>query len=189
MAELTYKMIRDFAREEKAQPGLCKLPPDFYASLQDFLKSKFSEIEANRSLAQMKEFENAIATVRELASIRQQKLLFRALRSGGQAESALPEMTREEYETYDRFKAIVRQENEKLEEMLRRFEERSKPEAESTGPGKESPRLVKLRFIKEVQEYVGSDKTRFGPFKPGQESFLPEQEAELLLKHKLAEAI
>ena len=31
--ELTYKRLRDLAREEKVQPGLVALPPEFYSSL------------------------------------------------------------------------------------------------------------------------------------------------------------
>jgi hypothetical protein len=46
-----------------------------------------------------------------------------------------------------------------------------------------------VRFTKEVQEYIGANRERFGPFKAGQESEVPEQEAEVLLRQKMAEAI
>jgi len=187
MAELTYKNLRDFAREEKAQPGLGKLPGDFYPSVQSFLSSKFSDMESSRSVLQMREFENASATIREIVLIRQQKLLFRAIRSGGQ-EAKVEEMTREEYDVYDRFRGIVQEENEKLDSMLSRFESKKKasPEAEIAP---EKPGTKRVRFTKEVQEYVGMNRERFGPFKAGQESDLPSQEAELLLRQKIAETI
>jgi len=189
MADLTYKNLRDFAREEKAQPGLGKLPGDFYPSVQSFLSSKFSEMESNRSVLQMREFENAAATIRELVLIRQQKLLFRAIRSGGQ-DAKVEEMTREEYEVYDRFRGIVQEENEKLNSLLSRFESKKKAVAEpeaSIAP--EKSRVQRVRFTKEVQEYIGMNRERFGPFKAGQESDLPSQEAELLLRQKIAETI
>ena len=190
MADLTYKGLRDFAREEKAQPGLGKLPDDFYPSVQSFLSSKFSEMEGSRSVLQMREFENASATIREIVLIRQQKLLFRAIRSGGQ-EAKVEEMTREEYDVYDRFRSIVAEENEKLDNMLSRFESKKKavasePEA-TIAPDK--PSVQRVRFTKEVQEYIGMNRERFGPFKAGQESDLPAQEAELLLRQKIAETI
>jgi len=189
MAELTYKNLRDFAREEKAQPGLGKLPGDFYPSVQSFLSSKFSDMEASRSVLQMREFENAAATIRELVLIRQQKLLFRAIRSGGQ-EAKVEEMTREEYDVYDRFRGIVQEENEKLDSMLSRFESRKKSAAEPEAAiAPEKPGTKRVRFTKEVQEYVGMNRERFGPFKAGQESDLPSQEAELLLRQKIAETI
>jgi DNA replication initiation complex subunit (GINS family) len=191
MAELTYKNLRDFAREEKAQPGLGKLPEGFYPSVQAFLSSKFSDMDASRSVLQMREFENAVATIRELVLIRQQKLLFRAIRSGG-GEARIEEMTREEYEVYDRFRAIVSEENEKLDLMLSRFEsgkkEKDRGQAPQAEPGHEQ-HLRRVRFTKEVQEYVGANRERFGPFKAGQESEVPEQEAEVLLRQKIAEAI
>ena len=189
MADLTYKGLRDFAREEKAQPGLGKLPGDFYPSVKSFLSSKFSEMEGSRSVLQMREFENASATIREIVLIRQQKLLFRAIRSGGQ-EAKVEEMTREEYEVYDRFRSIVAEENEKLNAMLSRFESKkavaSEPEA-TIAPEKAS--VQRVRFTKEVQEYIGMNRERFGPFKAGEESDLPAQEAELLLRQKIAETI
>jgi len=187
MAELTYKNLRDFAREEKAQPGLGKLPEDFYPSMQSFLSSKFSEMESNRSVLQIREFENAAATIRELVLIRQQKLLFRAIRSGGE-QTKIEEMTREEYDVYDRFRAIVSEENGKLNSMLSRFESRkaASPQ-EAPQEGKQS--VKRVRFTHEVQEYVGMNRERFGPFRAGQESELPEQEADVLLRQKMAETI
>jgi DNA replication initiation complex subunit (GINS family) len=191
MAELTYKNLRDFAREEKAQPGLGKLPEDFYPSTQAFLSSKFSEMEDGGSVLQMREFENAVATIRELVLIRQQKLLFRAIRSKGE-EAKVEEMTREEYGVYDRFRAIVSEENGKLDLMLSRFESGKKGHGGGKAPSEKQeapPHLTRVRFTKEVQEYIGANRERFGPFKAGQESEVPEQEAEVLLRQKMAEAI
>ena len=189
MADLTYKNLRDFAREEKAQPGLGKLPGDFYPSVQSFLSSKFSEMESNRSVLQMREFENSAATIREIVLIRQQKLLFRAIRSGGQ-EAKVEEMTREEYDVYDRFRSIVQEENEKLNSLLSRFESKKKASSEPEAViAPEKPNVQRVRFTKEVQEYIGMNRERFGPFKAGQESDLPSQEAELLLRQKIAETI
>jgi len=191
MADLTYKNLRDFAREEKAQPGLGKLPGDFYPSVQSFLSSKFSEMESNRSVLQMREFENASATIREIVLIRQQKLLFRAIRSAGQ-DAKVEEMTREEYDVYDRFRGIVQEENEKLNTLLSRFESKKKAAAEPEAmiaPEKQDASTKRVRFTTEVQEYIGMNRERFGPFKAGQESDLPSQEAELLLRQKIAETI
>jgi len=186
MVDLTYKNLRDFAREEKAQPGLGKLPGDFYPSVQSFLSSKFAEMEGSRSVLQMREFENAAATIREIVLIRQQKLLFRAIRSGGE-ETKMEEMTREEYDVYDRFRAIVSEENQKLNSMLSRFESKKSPAREEKQAEKQNVRRV--RFTHEVQEYVGMNRERFGPFKAGEESDMPEQEAEILLRQKMAETI
>ncbi|MEK6837679.1 MAG: hypothetical protein AABX69_03430, partial [Nanoarchaeota archaeon] len=62
--DLTYKRLRDLAREEKAQPSLVKLPQEFYSSIGEFLSSKFSEMESSRSVLQMREFENAVGTIK-----------------------------------------------------------------------------------------------------------------------------
>jgi DNA replication initiation complex subunit (GINS family) len=204
--ELSYKKLRDMLREEKTNPALIRLPEDYYPSVAEFLSKSFSSMEASRSVMQMREFENATAIIREHALIRRQKILFKALRSGG-AHGKTDEMTREEHETYDRFCGIVQEEDSRLGRMLSRFESRKKAaDGESTSVTQEEPKgeniplahihaipvqtaLTKVRFIKEMAAYIGANKERLGPFRAGEEGLLPKGEAELLLKEKAAELL
>jgi len=191
--ELTYKRLRDLAREEKAQPSLVAISEEFFPSVESFLSSKFSEMESSRSVLQMREFENAVALIREISTIRQQKILFKAIRSGG-AHGKTEEMTRQEHELYDRFCAIIEDARQDLDGVLARY--KSKPVHEHkdlqppAAPGEEAVQggsLKKVRFIKEVPAYKGPNNETFGPYAPGQESELPPSEADWLLKGKLAE--
>jgi len=184
--ELTYKRLRDLEREEKSQPGLVRLPADFYSSIEEFLSFKFSEMEASRSVLQMREFENAVATIKEICAIRQQKILFKAIRSNGSHEETV-DMTQEEHELYDRFCAVLIDEQQKLQSILSRFESRKAAGKEGNPPLPQNA-FKKVRFIKEVPAYRGPNNEVFGPFKPGEVSALPSSEAEWLLKGKLAEA-
>ncbi len=192
--ELTYKRLRDLSREEKSQPSLAQLPEDFYENAGKFLSSKFSEMQSNRSVLQMREFENAAATIKELALIRQQKILFRAIRSSG-VHGKTDDMTREEHRVYDRFCSIIDEETEKLESMLSNFEasrknlEKNEAVVEKTTAKQEHSRLKKVRFVKDVPAYKGVNDEVFGPFKPGQEHKLPTSEADWLLKGKLAQPL
>lgn len=193
--ELTYKRLRDLAREEKVQPGLVALPQEFHASIGNFLSSKFSEMESNRSVMQMREFENAVAVIKEISSIRQQKILFKAIRSGG-VHGKSDEMTRGEHELYDRFCAVIDEENGRLESLLARFAGSKKPLQEKMGEAAvsmassaPSNRLKKVRFTKDVPAYKGSNSQTFGPFKNGDEGALPQEEADWLLRGKLAELL
>ncbi|MCX8198299.1 MAG: hypothetical protein N3F07_03880 [Candidatus Micrarchaeota archaeon] len=184
--EMTYKKLRDLAREEKAQPGLIPLPEDFYSTLQAFLSAKHSEMESDRSVLQMREFENALAIASEIITIRQQKILFKAIRDGGE-HGKTEGMTRNEHELYDRFCAVLADARADLERMLSKYSNRRMPQK----PGEEeaSNSLKRLRFIKEVPAYIGPDNRVFGPYSPGQESELPQSEAAWLVKGKLAEEI
>ena len=191
-SDIDYKRLRDLAREEKAQPGLVGLTDDFYTSIEAFLSSRFSEMEASRSVMQMREFENAVATIREISAIRQQKILFRAIRSGG-VHGATGEMTREEHELYDRFCAVVEEEKGRVDAMLSRFE--GSPRQPGTPPvsrsreAAQASTLKKVRFTKDVPAYKGANSQTFGPFRNGEEGDLPAEEAEWLLRGKLAESI
>ncbi|MEM4554454.1 MAG: hypothetical protein QXT25_01220 [Candidatus Anstonellaceae archaeon] len=184
MEEINYKNLRDLVREEKSQPGLCNLPPDFYDSIKQFLANKYSELQTHRSIMQMKEFENSIATIKEIAAIRRQKILFEALRSSG-AHISKENMTKEEHELYDRFCDIISHENERIEALLSGFEKGYEAAQQSAATSK----LKKVRFTKDVPAYMGAGSKIIGPFKGGEEGLLPPEEAELLVKGKLAELV
>lgn len=200
--ELTYKRLRDLAREEKTMPSLVKVGPEFYSSVEKFLADNFSKMEESASMLQMREFENATAIIREIALIRQQKMLFRALRGRG-AAGAADEMTREEYGIYDRFCGIISEENSRLDALLARFErsngkqqkQKSEPsrQAEAAADAPQNAqferKVKKLRFLKDVTAYVGANKETFGPYKSGDEGALPFEEADWLLKQKIAEIV
>jgi DNA replication initiation complex subunit (GINS family) len=191
MADLDYKKLRDIAREEKANPGLVRLQDDFYPSVQGFLNSKFSEMESNRSVMQMREFENATAIIREISLIRQQKILFKAIRSGGEHKGT-DVMTREEHGLYDRFCAVIEEENTRLNSILTRFESKRAENAPLKQAGeetRESSMLKKVRFTKDVLAFRGANNETFGPYKNGEEGALPSSEADWLLKGKLAESV
>ena len=189
---MSYKRLRDMAREEKSNPALSRIPDDFYPSIEAFLSSKFSEMESNRSVLQMREFENATAVIREIAQIRQQKILFKAIRSRGE-HGKTDGMTREEHGIYDRFCGILEEENGKLSSVLARFESKKQaaapPEKTVAAETGEKGKFKRLRFIRDIQAYVGMDRQTIGPFKPGEEGTLPDEEAKLLLKEKMAEEI
>lgn len=193
--ELTYKRLRDLLREEKSLPSLAKIPQDYYVSVEAFLSSTFSQMESGHSVMQMREFENATSVIREISLIRQQKILFKALRNGGEHTKA-EDMTREEHEVYDRFCHVVEEENNRLGTLLSRFQHSranaapvQKQEPSSEKKEAQGSRLKKVRFTKDVQAYIGMNKERFGPFKPGEEGTLPSDEAELLLRERLAEPV
>ena len=193
---MTYKRLRDLAREERTKPGLVSLQPEFYTSIEAFLSSKFSTLESGRSVLEMREFENSVAIIREISSIRRQKILFKAIRSGGRHGKA-DDMTREEHELYDRFCAIIEDTKGGLEAMLLKY---SSPQANPAAVRKEdgqqngmnyaeSTTIKKVRFIKDVPAYKGPNNETLGPFKPGEESALPLMEADWLVRGKLAEMV
>ncbi|MCX6770225.1 MAG: hypothetical protein NT051_06160 [Candidatus Micrarchaeota archaeon] len=197
--ELNYKRLRDLAREEKTQPGLVKIDSDFYSSVEKFLTENFSKMEESASVLQMREFENATAIIREISILRQQKILFRALRGRGKKDQP-EDMTREEYGIYDRFCGIIDEEGGRLDKMLSRFERSGKRGEKQAQAGAQAPKqaeapsqepniIKKVRFLKDVQAYVGANMETFGPYRVGDEGALPPEEAELLLKQRMAEKV
>ena len=187
--ELTYKRLRDLVREEKAQPSLVRLPPDFFPSVEAFLSSKYSQMEQERQVLQMREFENAIAVIKEISSIRQQKILFRAIRSAGE-HGDTQDMTREEHALYDRFCAVLEDDKKRLDGLVFGYQKaKAALQKQGMGAQEQENKVKKVRFLKEVPAYRGANNETFGPFKAGDEGALPHGEAEWLLRGKLAEAL
>lgn len=185
--DLTYKHLRDLAREEKSQPGLVALPDGFYSSVAGFLEAKSGEMEAERSVMRIREFENAVATIREISQIRQQKILFKAIRNGGSHHPG-QEMTREEHELYDRFCSVLEDSRQGLESLLSRYSGRKEEGEKTVQAAAAGSSLKKVRFLKDVPAYRGPNNETFGPYRPGEESSLPQSEADWLLRGKLAES-
>jgi DNA replication initiation complex subunit (GINS family) len=160
-------------------------------------------MESSRSVMQMREFENAVAIIREISTIRQQKILFKAIRNGG-AHTGTDLMTKDEHELYDRFCAVIEDARSGLETLLLQYESKKKtPNQRREESGAKAAidaqkgasvvapasSLKKVRFLKEVPAYKGPNNETLGPFKPGEEGQLPTSEAEWLTRGKLAESL
>ena len=48
---------------------------------------------------------------------------------------------------------------------------------------------VRVRFLKDVPEFVGMDLKTYGPFRKNEVSEIPEENANLFVKHGIAERI
>ena len=196
MEELNYKKLRDLLYEEKSSGALVALPEDFYLKLEDFISGKRLELDKSHSLIEIKEFENIVKTVREIHSQREQKILFRAIRSEARHETT--GLTREEHALFDRVSHELTESRERFEGMMdlsrpkqaaERGRPKEAPKEQAEGEAGESETFKKVRILKDVPAYRGGDEATYGPFKLGQEQALPQEEAEWLVKSRLAESL
>jgi DNA replication initiation complex subunit (GINS family) len=184
MEELNYKKLRDLLYEEKSSGALVALPEDFYSRLEDFMSRKRLELDKSHSLIEIREFENIVKTVREVHAQREQKILFRALRSEGRHDTT--GLTREEHELFDSISHELGESRGRFEGMM----DLSKPAKKAPQPEEEaSETFKKVRILKDVPAYRGADEATYGPFKLGQEQALPMEEADWLVKSRLAESL
>ncbi len=182
MADLNYIELRRLQQEEKSSAALVMVPTDFYGQVDAMLKAKKDTLGKSHTIMDIREYENTAKIVREIHSMRQQKIILRALRLGTHNDTG--GMTVEEHHLYDQVCAILEDSKSRFESN---FSEKTVSGAAQSGPNGGTSSLKKVRFLKEVAAFTGLDNNVYGPFKPGEIGELPESETSALLKARIAE--
>ncbi len=150
---------------------LTDLTDNFYDKLNKFIKEKKETVENEKSMNNLREFENTVKLLRSIFQIRQQKILLRAIQSGGEDKEG---MTKEEIELFTQIKQLMSSHTQIFESVLEKRKEQPKAQ------------FKKIKILKNVPAYTGADGSIYGPFKPEQEKELPETEVNFLLKADMA---
>jgi len=191
--EISYDKLREIQKAERGTGVIMALPADFYASAARFIARLKAEMGAGFALEKAREFENAVKVVRDIYAIREQKIVLRAI-GAARGNNGVAGLTVEEQALYERVKAAVADGSGSLEGLLGGIPQ---PAAKAESPPALAPAPLAapqpaiipgraLKFLLPVPQFVGPSGASLGPFKPGDVSALPEREAELLVKRKLA---
>lgn len=168
---LTYSILREIQKKEIESFEPVKIEKDFYVQLRTFLEYKKLSAMKNQSLIEMRELENIKKVAKSIIAKRKEKLLFLSTL----ADKGVEGLAEEEQLFLKQIRKAVSDSFGPLESI---FEE-----------PKEKHHSMKLKIVKTVDAYKGFDNNIYGPFKEGDEIFLPEEEAEWLLRDKRAEHI
>ncbi len=158
---LTYESIREAVKREKGSAGLTPLPADFFTSAKAYLDKK-SRL---RTKDDQWEQDQAKRRMQDLVELREKKILMGALyfvRSGVKPEN----LTEDEYSFLKSLAEVIKGWQDKKKGML---EAKVEP-------------LPVVAFQEDVPRFVGIDMKNYGPFKAGDMSTLPKENAELLEK-------
>ena len=158
---LTYESIRDAVSKEKGSAGLTPLPADFFMGARAYLDKK-SKL---RTKEDQWEYDQAKRRMQDLVELREKKILMGALyfvRSGVKPEN----LTEDEYMFLKSLASVIEDWQGTKKDMLE---------------SKVEPQHV-VAFLDEVPLFVGIDRKSYGPFRVGDISTLPKENAELLKK-------
>lgn len=169
---LAYSDIREIQKKEMDSAAIVVLEKEFYVKLRELLAKKKKEALESSSLLSMKEYENIKRIALSVHAKREEKLVLMALRG----ENSVPGLSEEEEILLVQVREVVKKARASFKEAL----------GEDEGY---APRINKIRILNDVEQYVGLDKSLYGPFKKDEEHALPKEEAEWLLKSKMAEMI
>lgn len=180
MDELTYDALRRVQQKERSTGMLGELPEDFYEKAGELVARMKREMGEGFALEKAKEYENALKVIRDIYSVREQKILFKALR-GAKGGDGISGVAREELEMYGKIRDAIADCEGIFERVIGNSAER-KAEA----PAKPASAVRQLKALADIPQFVGVDGVKYGPFRKDEAVVVPQRVAELLLKRKMA---
>jgi DNA replication initiation complex subunit (GINS family) len=157
-----------------ASSELCTVEEGFCLELKDFLEKKREEAVGSSNLLVLREYENLRKIAKAIVGKRTEKVVLLALRGKKEASG----LTREEAHFLSKISGAI-EENDA--EMAVLFEE--------GGENGKKNNIKRVKFIKDIDPYKGLDEKVYGPFRTGEIAQLPLDEAQWLLKEKMAELL
>lgn len=180
MVELTYEELRRIQQKERSSGVLAEIPEDFYEKAVELVKGMRNGLAGGFSLDKAREYENAAKVLRDIYSLREQKLLMRALRSAKSVEP-LGGIAVEERGMFEKVRGVIAECETEFESSLNGVgKPHTAPKPAQHGENRS------LKILSEVPQFVGVDGKSYGPFKAGEAIIIPAKVAELLLKRKAA---
>ena len=182
--DLSFDEIRRIHRLEKNTSQLVEVEKEFYNELHAFLqKEKQAYLESLKdfSVSDTRRFSNLKKMVEEIFSMREKKLLNKALIASRTKEASEEHMALQEKELFKKMLELLEEHGALLNGL---FEN----EAAGKKPSKDLNNLS-VRILSDIPEFVGSDMKEYGPYRKGQKVAIPLKIAKLLESRKLGEVV
>lgn len=169
---ITFEFIRKIQREEMNQPKLSKIPEDFYQKAKNYLEQKRNIAEKKKDKLTSLEVKNVERLLEDIFNRRETKMLNHAIITA--RTSVTPQNLIENEKEF--FESSVNMLTTRRERVLSLLFKKTKLKQD----------YKKIKFNEDVEEFVGVDLKKYGPFKKGDEAEIPNDNANLLIKMKKA---
>jgi DNA replication initiation complex subunit (GINS family) len=180
---ITYSELYEALRKEKYSEQLQQLQKDFISQVAQYFRDKkhVSEKESDMfsdiAIKNKKKLENAISIFKELLVRRRKKVLnlaFVASETG---------ISKKDFENMLDF------EKELFEEIVKSLEKANRNLSDSMDDEKQEQRYGLVRFLEDVEEFLGMDGEPVGPFSKGEIANLEKEIVDILQQDKRVEVI
>ena len=168
---INYSLLREVQKRELESAAIVKIDENFYEQVAELLKSKKEEAIKSKSILAIKEYENIKKIIMAIQTKREEKIALQALRGENNINGCL---TKEEVEMMNSLTNIIENARHKVKDIWSN-EENNEVE------------IKKIKITRNIEQYRGLDSNVYGPFKIGEEPLLPKNEAEWLLRSRMAE--
>ncbi len=215
--DVDFRKLRHIYLQEKKSPQrLARVPPDFYELLREYVRKERDNLAHSPGVEDVQalmQFANLVKLVGDTISIRQRKIVQMAI-SASFSEFYEPEnLVGWEQDMYEEILGTVRRYRElalrsvglgsgappaeSVQAVSHPSTEETPEEAEvgaEAPPGPiqaevTAPTRVRLRILKSIPAFIGTDYNTYGPYEEGAVVDLPPGVAEILLVRNLAEVV
>jgi len=172
---ISFEFIRKIQREEMTEPKLSKIPEDFYQKAKNYLEQKKSIAEKKNDKLESLEVKNVERLLEDIFNRRETKMLNNAIIT---VRTGIPpqNLIEDEKEFFESAVNMMRSQRERVLNLL--FKKT-----------KEIKDFEKIEFSEDVEEFVGIDLKKYGPFNKGDVADIPIENAKLLIKMKKAKRL
>jgi len=178
---ITYNDIYEASRKERYSEGLQKIPKNFISEVSNYLKEK-KEIASKEgdltdvSIKTKKQIENAMTLFNELILRRRKKILNLVLIA---TETGISKQD---------FDNMLQMEKDLFEDLMRCMKESErKLSGYLGGEKKEEKKNEMIIFREDVEEFVGMEGEKMGPYEKGQIANISKMIAKILIDEGKAE--
>ena len=198
-AIITFEKLYEILKKEKLGEELQKLDKTFMADLANYLRTKKTILESQKSKESIfasaeiekttKQIQNTLKMIRELYERRETKIVHAALLSARTDKQYLDASTMlpEELQFFSHLMAILSNQRESVLNRLLEAELPALKEQPQSLKREEEQALEGYVAVADVPQFVFSDMNIYGPFIKGQGLEVPEEVAQFLMQKKQVE--
>jgi DNA replication initiation complex subunit (GINS family) len=187
MEKIDYAYLRTVQNNERAGMGLSELSENFYSEASAYIGMLKDNNEKNPSMTTMREYENARRVFEDILNVRAKKIVLNVLQMSEEPDNILPE----EKKIYETVKNNVLEFKERVFSSSsgeKRPEKKASPEAKKEIKKElKTEGFKKVKMLKDIPQYRGSDGSMYGPYKEGASVSMPAYEADFLVSKGMAE--
>ncbi len=179
--DLNYDEIMRVYRLEKNSPKHVAVDESFFEDMRKFFAKERSEyLRSLKDIGSSKAaaFSNLKKIVEELFSLREKKLLNKALIASRTGEMENGQLAVQERETLKQLLTVLEKHQRFLDEII---------SGEAKKQAAEEKKAVEIKLLQDVPAFVGADMKEYGPFQKEKTASVPPKIASLLIARKLAE--
>lgn len=186
--EINYSRLRNLYRLEKqSRTRLTPLEPDFYRLLREYIEEEKKEVDRawqEQDIQRLVLFANLVKLVNDIIAIRQRKIVSLALASMFDEAWEPENLVGWEKDLYRDVVETVRKYRDSALVFVGLKEEEGKKEEEE-----KRLKTVRVKILKAIPEFIGTDYKTYGPYAAGEIAELPQEIVDILLVRNLAEVV